>query len=102
MCIYDGYNFLIVEYVGHDWAIITRKHGSNFPPSKTSDCRIMVVGIFLVVVGLFWLVVGGGGLISGAGGWWWVFFGWWWVVVGRDGWWWVVARFIIALLSKLN
>ena len=78
MCIYDGYNFLIVEYVGHDWTIITRKHGSNFPPSKTSDCRIlMVVGIFLVVVGLFWLVVGSGGLISGAGGWWWVFFGWW-------------------------
>ena len=41
MCIYDRYNVSMVEYVGHDQAIATRKPGSNFLPSKTSDCCIL-------------------------------------------------------------
>ena len=77
MCIYDGYNFLIVEYVGHDWAIITRKHGSNFLPSKTSDCRILGSGGYILGGGVWW------GYTLDSGGWWWVYF-------GRDGWWWGV------------
>ena len=48
MCIYDRYNFLMVEYVGHDRATITRKPGSNFLPSKTSDCRILGAGGYIL------------------------------------------------------
>ena len=48
MCIYDRYNFLMVEYVGHDRATITRKPGSNFLASKTSDCRILGAGGYIL------------------------------------------------------
>ena len=64
MCIYDRYNFLIVEYVGHDWAIITRKPGSNLLTSKASDCYILGSGEYILGGGgIVWIVVGGGGFI---------------------------------------
>ena len=75
MCIYDGYN----------WAIITRKHVSNFLPSKTSDYRILGSGGYIlgggVWWGILWIVVGVGGFIlvemNGGGGY----------LLGGSGWW---------------
>ena len=64
MCIYDRYNFLIVEYVEHDWEIITRKPGSNFLPYKMSDCLILVSGGYVLCGGV-WL-----GYTLGSVAWW--------------------------------
>ena len=63
MCICDRENFLIVEYVGHERAMITRKTGPNFLPSKTSDCRILGGGGYILGGVLWW------GYILGSGGW---------------------------------
>ena len=52
MFIYDRYNFLMVVYVGHDRLIIARKPGSDFLPSKRSDCCILGGGRY---------ILGGGG-----------------------------------------
>ena len=82
MCIYDWYNVSMVEYVGHDQAIATRKPGSNFLPSKTSDCCILGGGGYILSGGVWWgyvlgsggftLVVMGGarGYLLAGGGWW--------------------------------
>ena len=48
MRIYDRYNFLTVVYVEHDRVIIARKPGSDFLPSKMSDCCILVVGGYIL------------------------------------------------------
>ena len=48
MCIYDRYNFLMVAYVGHDRVIKARKPGSDFLPSKMSDCCILGVGGYIL------------------------------------------------------
>ena len=48
MCIYDRYNFLMVVYVGHDRVIKARKPGSDFFPSKMSDCCILGVGGYIL------------------------------------------------------
>ena len=91
MCIYDRYNFLMVVYVGHDREIIARKPGSDFLPTKRSDCCILGGGgyilggegwwgyilggdwwgLFWVVVGTFWGVLGDGGYFLSDGGWCW-------------------------------
>ena len=72
MCIYDRYNVSMVEYVGHDQAIATRKPGSNFLPSKTSDCCILGGRGYILGSGGFTLVVMGGalGYLLAGGGWW--------------------------------
>ena len=63
------YNVSVVEYVGHDRAMITRKPRSNFLPFKISDCGILGGGGYILSGGVWW------GYILGSGGWWWVYFG---------------------------
>ena len=94
MYIYDRYSFLMVVNVKHDWVIIARKPGSDFLPSKRSDCLILG-GRGYILGGGGWLgyILGGGGgglILGGNGWWWWIFFGWWWVMVGLF--WMVVGR----------
>ena len=74
-----------MKYVGRDWAVITRKPGSNFLPSKTIDCRILGSGVYILGGGVWWgytlssggggcvilVVMGGGGeYLLGGVGWW--------------------------------
>ena len=66
-----------MKYVGRDWAVITRKPGSNFLPSKTVDCRILGSGVYILGGGVWW----GHTYFGSDGWWWWIFVGWCWVVV---------------------
>ena len=56
-------NFLMVVYVGHDRVITATKPGSNFLPSKRSDCRTLGGGGYILGGGVWW------GYILGGGGW---------------------------------
>ena len=61
--------FLMAVYVGHDRVIMARKLGSNFLPSRRSDCRILRGGRYILGGGVWWRYI-----MSGGG--WWLYFGW--------------------------